>query len=127
VQSILPESRIVRTRDELTSARSASVIPILCAHDFLESEEAVIRKQQNDSESFPALPHIWDVTSDSIAAWVALRLKADGLVLLKSCDSAGSALDSCAKDSVDAYFSNLAPLLPRLEWVNLRAPLEPAF
>ncbi len=32
------------------------------------------------------LPHTWSVTSDSIAAWVALRLKARRLVLLKDVD-----------------------------------------
>jgi aspartokinase-like uncharacterized kinase len=33
-----------------------------------------------------ALPHCWDVTSDSIAAWVAWKLRARRLVLLKSVD-----------------------------------------
>jgi hypothetical protein len=33
-----------------------------------------------------ALPHRWDVTSDSIAAWVAWKLGAPRLVLLKSID-----------------------------------------
>jgi 5-(aminomethyl)-3-furanmethanol phosphate kinase len=32
------------------------------------------------------LPHSWQVTSDSIAAWVARRLDAKGLILLKDVD-----------------------------------------
>ncbi|HVS26740.1 MAG TPA: aspartate kinase [Burkholderiales bacterium] len=31
------------------------------------------------------LPQSWDVTSDSLAAWLAKRLKAEHLVLVKSC------------------------------------------
>jgi aspartokinase-like uncharacterized kinase len=32
------------------------------------------------------LPHTWDVTSDTIAAWLADALGAAGLLLVKSCD-----------------------------------------
>lgn len=40
-----------------------------------------------DSELEPAqrLPHSWTVTSDSIAAWVAIRIRASQVILLKSC------------------------------------------
>jgi aspartokinase-like uncharacterized kinase len=34
----------------------------------------------------PELPRSWDVTSDTIAAWLAQALGASGLVLVKSCD-----------------------------------------
>src|SRR5439155_22099512 len=44
------------------------------------------------------LPHSWQVTSDSIAAWVAGRLGASHLVLVKPPGAAGEAI-------VDAYFS----------------------
>jgi 5-(aminomethyl)-3-furanmethanol phosphate kinase len=32
------------------------------------------------------LPRCWDVTSDTIAAWLANELRASGLLLVKSCD-----------------------------------------
>ncbi|HET9699922.1 MAG TPA: aspartate kinase [Burkholderiales bacterium] len=33
----------------------------------------------------PEIPENWDVTSDSLAAWLARRLDADKLILVKSC------------------------------------------
>ncbi len=32
------------------------------------------------------IPASWDITSDSLAAWLALNLSADNLVIVKSCD-----------------------------------------
>jgi aspartokinase-like uncharacterized kinase len=48
------------------------------------------------------LPHAWMVTSDSIAAWVAGRIGARRLVLVKPPGAAGDEL-------VDAYFSRALP------------------
>jgi probable H4MPT-linked C1 transfer pathway protein len=45
------------------------------------------------------LPHSWDVTSDSIAAWVAGRLGAEQLVLVKPAGARGAGV-------VDPYFSS---------------------
>ena len=49
------------------------------------------------------LPHSWDVTSDSIAAWIAGRLGARRLVLIKPADAARSS------DAVDSYFARALP------------------
>jgi probable H4MPT-linked C1 transfer pathway protein len=46
------------------------------------------------------LPHSWDVTSDSIAAWIAAQLRAPQLVLIKP---PGADVDN----AVDAYFSRV--------------------
>ena len=46
------------------------------------------------------LPHSWDVTSDSIAAWVAGAVGARELVLVKPAGAAGA-------DTVDPYFSRV--------------------
>jgi len=48
------------------------------------------------------LPHSWDVTSDSIAAWVAGEVAAPRLVLIKPAGAAGA-------DLVDAYFARALP------------------
>ena len=48
------------------------------------------------------LPHSWDVTSDSIAAWVAGEVGAPHLVLIKPAGAAGD-------DLVDAYFPQALP------------------
>lgn len=54
------------------------------------------------------IPRSWDVTSDSLAAWLATELGADGLVLVKSVAiTAGSTLEDLARRGV------VDPLLPR--------------
>ncbi len=52
-----------------------------------------------------ALPHSWDVSSDSIAAWVAGELGARRVVLVKAPGASG--------DLVDAYYDRT--LRPTLE------------
>ena len=66
------------------------------------------------------------MTSDSIAAWIALQWPADGLVLLKSVpppDDFDSFVEgaSIETNSVDPYFPRLASNLPSVDWINLRA------
>nr|WP_294517973.1 aspartate/glutamate/uridylate kinase [uncultured Rhodopila sp.] len=49
----------------------------------------------------PDIPRTWDVTSDSLAVWLAAALGARGVVLIKHCDPA-------QEDAVDAAFSAFA-------------------
>jgi aspartokinase-like uncharacterized kinase len=60
------------------------------------------------------LPHTWAVTTDSIAAFVAIQINADELVLLKSC-----AVDE-PEGIVDEYFGTLARRVETVRFVNLR-------
>ena len=86
--------------------------PVLCADAFLAAEQ---------SAGAEALPHSWDVTSDSIAAWVALRWPAD-LTLLKS------ATPRTGRESfVDPYFPTFAGRLRRAEWLDLRTGTRGTF
>ena len=55
----------------------------------------------------PAIPESWDVTSDSLAAWLTGRLRAQGLVLVKSVklDGGGAdAMEMVKRGWVDACF-----------------------
>ncbi|MBS7537271.1 aspartate kinase [Ancylobacter sonchi] len=55
------------------------------------------------------LPASWEVTSDSLALWLALRLEARRLVLVKSLPAAGSLPSQWAQAGlVDPYFPPLA-------------------
>ncbi|MGE3316242.1 MAG: hypothetical protein AB7O26_14085 [Planctomycetaceae bacterium] len=117
VQSILSGSRIVTSLDEARLAWEMAEIPILCAHDFLACEENTALEVR----CVPPLPHVWSVTSDSIAAWVAIKFAASALVLLKSCDpSPASNANAADSTDVDPYFRNLALHPLAIEWVNLR-------
>ncbi len=78
---------------------------------------------QYDRE-FPddAPPHTWDVTSDSLAAWIGIRWPVDELLLLKSVRCpAGQPVTAAAQTGlVDPYFPGLAGRIPRVSWCCLR-------
>jgi len=83
---------------------------------FLREE----RTQQSRS-----LPESWSVTSDSIAAFIALHWPARKLVFCKSRDLKSNAISSSQTDDFDAWFPNLLYPLQQSEteliWLNLRA------
>ena len=58
----------------------------------------------------PGIPETWDVTSDSLAAWLARELGADRLVLVKSADAppGASLAELSAAGLVDAAFPAFA-------------------
>jgi aspartokinase-like uncharacterized kinase len=81
-----------------------------------------------EDESRPdPLPHTWRVTTDSIAARVALVHRAERLILLKSVDVPlhTSWSDAAANDWVDPHFPHVAAALAcPIETVNFRAKLD---
>lgn len=113
---LLPRACIVNGRDEAADAWSDDRFPILSAENFLAREETSVAPGER-------LPHTWDVTSDSIAAWVVLRWPADELILLKSVSLPGDhdALSSGTGGLVDRHFRQMALRLPRIGWVNFRS------
>lgn len=115
---LLPGASIVSNQEAAQQAWQQNQIPILCAEHYL---------QQTISKEFKPLPASWEVTSDSIAAWVTLTWPADELILLKSMDlSADSTVASLAAvEAVDAYLPVLADQLPVLRWCNLRTDQLP--
>lgn len=59
----------------------------------------------------PEIPESWDVTSDSLAAWLARKLNASRLLLVKSCElpaSGVTALDLKIHGIVDPLFPQFA-------------------
>ena len=84
----LPRGIVVTAAREAVAAIEAGSIPVLAPYQWLRDVDP--------------LPHSWDVTSDSIAAWVAGVLGAARLVLVKPPGANGSNL-------VDAYFSRALP------------------
>jgi len=82
--------------------RAASVVwaPPDIAAAYERRELPVLAPSRWLREADP-LPHSWDVTSDSIAAWVAGALGAARLVLVKPPD--------VSSDGVDPYFHRALP------------------
>tara|TARA_R110002111_G_scaffold262694_1_gene340220 strand:+ start:168025 stop:168687 length:663 start_codon:yes stop_codon:yes gene_type:complete len=115
---LLPDSCIVTSQAEADSAWKMQRVPILCAFTYLK---------QTASLEFADLPASWDVTSDSIAAWVALTWPAEELILLKSVDlPENKTLSELAEAGlVDAYLPRLSDCLPPLRWCNLRSDHGP--
>jgi 5-(aminomethyl)-3-furanmethanol phosphate kinase len=72
-----------------------------CIREALRPAGAVVLAPSRWMRSADVLPHTWQVTSDSIAAFVAGALDARRLILIKP-DSSGS-------DPVDSYFSTALP------------------
>jgi aspartokinase-like uncharacterized kinase len=73
---LLPAARVVADLDEAAAAWRAGAVAVLDAHAFLLADEG----------RPGALPHSWDVTSDAVAARVAVVAGAARLALLKSTD-----------------------------------------
>jgi 5-(aminomethyl)-3-furanmethanol phosphate kinase len=67
---LLPTARLTTGPDEIASVQDEGLLPVLSPFRWLRAVDP--------------LPHGWHVTSDSISAWVAARLSARRLVLLKS-------------------------------------------
>ncbi len=67
--SRIRHAELVHGSDDIARARACGRIPVLAPYRWLR-------------ESDP-LPHSWDVTSDSIAAWIASEIGARQLILIK--------------------------------------------
>jgi uridylate kinase len=116
--AILGDARVVTTRAQARDAWAEGCVAVLAAAEFVDAEE-------HASRDF--LPRSWDVTSDSVAAYVALHWPADALALLKSVALPGECdVQNAARGGfLDAHFPRLAVRVPKIGWCNLRAN-EPA-
>jgi len=84
----LVHSALVTSATDIVRAQSNARIPVLAPYRWLREADP--------------LPHSWDVTSDSIAAWCADAVGASHLVLIKPSGASGG-------DLVDPYFSRALP------------------
>jgi len=110
---MMPETCLVETRSDAERVWVAGLRPILHAVAFVRAEEP--------HTSIP-LPHCWDVTSDSVAAWIAALWPADELVLVKSTawPDGISVQEGADRGLVDPWFPRIASKGPLLRWINLR-------
>ena len=116
--TLMPELELVSNRAAAESVWRRGRVPLLDLMAFVSIEEAV-------SDLSKTLPHSWDVTSDSLAGWVAIRWPAQCLILLKSVELPGaesrlSLRAAASAGLVDAHFPALEPELPTTWWCLLR-------
>jgi aspartokinase-like uncharacterized kinase len=88
IASRLPPSTLVTGPVGIEAALSRSMIPVLAPYQWLRDADP--------------LPHTWDVTSDSISAWIAGQIGARDLILVKPSGATGGA-------RVDAFFTRAVP------------------
>ena len=98
----------VGSRNEAVDAAASGRVPVLDIMLAMAVEQA----KQPD---LPEIPMSWDVTSDSIAAWLAEVWHAE-LWLLKSVPPGAT-----PAAHVDKWFGQASRALPGLIWVNMRA------
>jgi 5-(aminomethyl)-3-furanmethanol phosphate kinase len=119
--AIVPGSQAVDRIEALTGAWDAGVVPILAPRPFLS-----VIDQPGSGSGLDPLPASWDVTSDSIAARIAVYLEADALIMLKSASlppGASRDIDTAARlGFVDPTFPAAARAMPRVAYLNLREP-----
>lgn len=87
---------------------------------------AFLRMEQSQCARF--LPASWSVTSDSIAAFLALYWPATQVVFCKSCDLMSPQIEQlCLGGLLDQWLPNLCTSLEQsgvqLQWLNLRAEI----
>jgi aspartokinase-like uncharacterized kinase len=117
---LLPEAKLCQTRTALSEAIAATDSPclIFAPASFLRYEESTLPGEP--------LPCSWDVTSDSIAARLAIVMRADELILVKSALPGGSSHLSDGRDVYwDQHFPVAAKGISKIRLVNLRNPVFP--
>ena len=86
--ALIPGSEVVVDQGGIMATIDRGVIPVLAPSQWLSAADEV--------------PHSWDVTSDSLAAYLAMLLGAERLVLVKAVEGGNDHL-------VDAYFTRVLP------------------
>lgn len=99
--ALIPGARVVHRPE-------GNGLPILAPYEWLREADP--------------LPHSWDVTSDSIAAWVAHAVGAKKLLLVKPVERATDLVDryfDCVKGDLDVRVVTASALATPQAWHNL--------
>ena len=88
IASRLPTGKLVVRQNEIEAAFEQRCIPVLAPYRWMRDADP--------------LPHSWEITSDSISAWVAAQVGASRLVLVKPAGASGP-------DIVDPCFTSVVP------------------
>ena len=110
---LLPGALGIDRAEALEGEMAPEDVPLLMPSMILDEIE---------SRQASPLPPSWDVTSDSLAAWIASQLSARSLVLLKSASlPAGATRDLAARlKIVDPFFPLISSAVANVEYLNLR-------
>jgi len=111
--ALLPGSVVVDDVADLPLTWASGSTPVLAPRRFLEL----------DDRSPDPLPHAWTTTTDSIAARVAVRLRASELILLKSLPlppEAPTWEDAAALGLVDPEFPRAVEKIPKTRLICLK-------
>ena len=114
----------------LTARLLELIIPRACKVDSFREMESVwsadglvianIGPLLKNGSDRPQPPTSWDVSSDSLAAWLAHELRAEELIVFKSIPCPGAGIPEwSAQGAVDPHFPVVAAGL-NVRWVNLR-------
>jgi 5-(aminomethyl)-3-furanmethanol phosphate kinase len=108
LEELIP--RFTRTNDHAEAARVVTNggTPVVNALEWTSRRER---------HGAVPLPRSWDITSDSVAAWIARDLGANGLWIVKSTDPPGVD-DDPDHPKLDPCFVEQSRGIPRLKWVN---------
>ena len=115
IETLLPEATLAHTKTEVSECWSQRLIPVIDA-------PALVRTLERNATV--ELPHSWDATSDTIAAWLAREWPADRLVLIKSVDAPGTRADLSKSDAVDTCLPDMLSADLELLWCNLTKPVS---
>jgi len=109
------------TNSEFVS-RSSSIRPA-CARGSIVVLDPVATLAEAERRAGERLPRSWNVTSDSIAAFLAIQFRAAALVLMTSTPRpAGRRPAAAARQGlVDKHFPRVANRIPIVAWANLRS------
>jgi 5-(aminomethyl)-3-furanmethanol phosphate kinase len=113
--AVVPGVTVIDSLESAADAWANGLVPVLAPFKTICAI---------DQTEIDPLPASWAVTSDSIAARIALRVKAPRLVLLKSRSIRRDATrhEAARVGLIDPFFPVAARGLARVEYFNLRDP-----